>query len=100
VDTGSIVHLSAGERVDPRTRLRGAWREIAVRALAPGESVHLISEGSEHLVYVWSGRGTIAIGGETDDLVAGTGVTILLGDTVEIVATQESLRLLVVSFDA
>lgn len=96
----SIVHLKDGSPVDPRGTLRGAWREIGVRHVAPGATERLVADGSEHAVYVWTGSGTATTGEGPVATVAGWAFTIVKGDAVAFEAGPDGLRLFVVTLDA
>jgi hypothetical protein len=96
----SIVHLDDGSPVDPRGVLRGAWREIGVRRLEPGEAEQLVAEGSEHAVYVWTGSGTATTGEGPVSVTAGWAFTIVRGDSVTFGAGPNGLRLFVVTLHA
>ena len=96
----SIVHLEDGSPVDPRGTLKGTWREIGVRRVAPGATERLVAEGSEHAVYVWTGSGTASTGEGSHAAVAGWAFTIVKGDSVTFEAGPDGLRLFVVTLDA
>jgi uncharacterized cupin superfamily protein len=95
----SIVHLDDGS-VDPRGVLRGAWREIGVRRVSPGETERLVAEGCEHAVYVWSGSGTAITGEGAIRAAEGWAFTVVRGDSVTFEAGQDGLRIFVVTLDA
>lgn len=96
----NIVHLEDRSSVDPRGTLRGAWRQIGVRRLAPGETEPLIAEGCEHAVYLWTGSGTATTGEGPVSVAAGWAFTIVKGDSVTFEAGPDGLRLFVVTLDA
>lgn len=96
----SIVHLEDGSSVNPRGALRGAWREIGVRHVAPGATERFVADGSEHAVYVWSGSGAATTGEGTVDAAAGSAFTIVRGDSVMFDAGPDGLRLFIVTLDA
>ena len=98
--TESIVHLEDGTTVDPRGTLRGAWREIGVRQVAPGAGERFSAEGSEHAVYVWSGSGSAVTSERSVEAAAGSAFTVVRGDSVTFEAGRDGLRLFVVTFDA
>lgn len=95
----SIVRLDDGT-VDPRGVLRGAWREIGVRRVSPGDTERLVAEGSEHAVYVWSGSGTATTGEGVVQATEGWAFTVVRGDSVTFEAGQDGLRIFVVTLDA
>ena len=96
----SIVHLEEDSPVDPRTLLRGAWREIAVRRVAPGATHRLVAEDAEHAAYVWSGSGTATTGEGSMPAGAGSAFTVVKGDEVAFEAGSDGMRLFVTTFDA
>jgi hypothetical protein len=98
--TESIVHLEDGTSVDPTGTLRGAWREIGVRRVAPGTGDRLSAEGCEHAVYVWSGSGSAVTSEGSVEAAAGSAFTVVRGDSVTLEAGPDGLRLFVVTFDA
>jgi urocanate hydratase len=96
----SIVHLEDGTSVAPRGTLRGAWREIGVRSVAPGATERLVADTSEHAVYVCTGSGTATTGEGSHAAAAGWAFTIVKGDSVTFDAGSDGLRLFVVTLDA
>jgi hypothetical protein len=97
---GSIVHLDDGASVDARGTLRGAWREIGVRRVAPGDVERLVAEGCEHAVYAWSGSGSAVATEGRFPVLAGSAFTIVRGDELSFEAGPDGLRLFVATLDA
>ena len=96
----SIVHLEDGSSVDPRGSLRGAWRKIGVRRIAPGATERLAADATEHVVYVWSGSGVASLREGPVPATTGSAFTVVRGDAVTFEAGPDGLRLFVTTFDA
>jgi len=96
----SIVHLSDGHPLDPKRFLSGAWREIGVRRVPPGDVERLAAGGVEYAVYVIGGEGRAEIGGGWTEVAAGTALTVLRGDEVTLASGSGPLELFVVALDA
>jgi len=96
----SIVHLDDGRPVDPKRFLSGAWREIGVRRVPPGDVERLVADAVEYAVYVISGEGRAENGGGRTEVAAGTAITVLRGDEVTFASGSDPLELFVVALDA
>ena len=96
----SIVHLEEGRPVDPKRFLSGAWREIGVRRIPPGDVERLVADRIEYAVYVIGGEGHAENGGGRTEVAAGTAITILRGDEVAFASGPDPLKLFVVALEA
>lgn len=90
----STVHvLEDDTEVDPSVSFDGPLRTVRTRSLAAGEKLSLAADGTEHVLFVLSGRGTAAGSGTEVPLAAGTSITLPLGGTVTVTGGTGGLRL-------
>lgn len=91
--SSKVYDLTQEGEIDPSEVFDGPLSLIRTLLLDAGEEHKLLADGTEHVVFVLAGSGSVESPAGQASLVPGTSVTLPLGGSLTLRADQEGLRL-------